>query len=246
MAAHAVPGEHAYAPAREAHEETMRKLEQRHPDVKRHALVGDNEDFDAPLNRNEREHQAWMRRQAGLTNTQVNAQRQELRAGDYGRPKPSDIYSAANPDPGPGSPRSGRREGGRARRTLARGGRRTARTLASNAPGPVHDAASIFWELMVAGISISMLYLVLTSTERKGGGNVVTSTLAGITGAFTRLALPTNDLFSAAPKAAAPAPTVRVGVSSPARVQQIQRVLGGPGSRLPDLSNLAQAVPTIP
>jgi hypothetical protein len=242
MAAHAVPGERSYDPAREAHEETKRHLEKRHPGVRQHALVGTDKDFDEPLRKDEREHQAHLRHQSGLTNTQLAAQRKQLRDTDYGRHSPSEIYTAANPDRDQDAPRKprGRRPGSRPRRRLpsvGTGGRSVSSTIAA---APAHEAGNILWEIVIAGIALSLLYLILTGTEQKKG--VVTAILNGITGAFKRLKDPENNLFEAAPKtkkSSAP----QVGPSKAAGSAEITRVFG---PTLPNYSNLATTTPTAP
>lgn len=248
MAAHAVPGERSYDPAREAHEETKRHLEKRHPGVRAHAIVGTEKDFDEPLRKDEREHQAYLRHQSGLTNTQLAARRKELRDTDYGRHSPSEIYQAANKDrdqDAPHKPR-GRRPGAsprRRRRSLPRigvGGRSVSSTIAA---GPAHEAGNILWEIVIAGIALSLLYLILTGTEQKKG--VVTSILAGITGGFRRLADPANNLFAPAPKTttAKKNSAPQVGPSKAAGSAEITRVFG---PTLPNYSNLATTTPTVP
>lgn len=225
---------------------TMRELEKRHPHVKRHAIVGLDKDFDQPLGRNEREHQAELRRQSGLTSQQVNAQRQELRAHHYGFPNPSEIYDAANPEP-----EASRRARGSRRHTSRRrarsAGRKASRVASTATATPVKTAGGIAGELLVAGLALSLLYMLLKS-EEPGGTHIVTTTLKGLTGALGRLVSPASDLFTPAPlkttrvKSVVPS-APRAGVSSPAALAQHNRdvrLFFGP------LPNFATVTPTIP
>lgn len=222
------------------HHDTMRRLEHRHPDVKMHATVGTSQDFDQPLHRNDREHQAELRRRSGLTNQQITARRRELRANHYGFPNPAEIYDAANPA----------HDGARRRRRPASSSRRArsaTRLPTPSAPGPVKQAGSIAWELLMAGFALSLLYLLLTS-EEKGGTKVFSTVLTGVSGAFNRLLSPTNDLFSPATVKRTTAPATpsrpRVGVSSPAALKAYQRETAGVFSST--LPNYSSVTPTIP
>ena len=222
---------------------TMRKLENRHPHIRRHAIVGNDQDFDQPLGRNEREHQTELRRQTGLTNHQVTAQRKELRANHYGFPNPSEIYDAANPElEASRRARAARRNGPR---RATRAHRKATRFASGTATaGTVKSAGGIAGELLVAGLALSLLYLVLRS-ESGEGLPVIGPALKGLTGALSRLASPASDLFTAAPakKAAAKATITSravVGVSSPAKLAQASPFMLGP------LPSYATVTPTIP
>lgn len=197
--------------AESIHHGTMRALEREHPLVREHALVGAGEDFDEPLNRNEIEHQRELRRQDGMTNTETAARRRQLRDVDYGRRarySPSGIFENANPSHG----RAQRR-----RSTSRRGGaRRAARTVTSNAPSPVSSVGSIAWEFVIAGLALSLLYLVLRSEGGEGGFPVVSITANGIAGALKRLASPTNNLFGSAAATATTASSGGGGASGSA------------------------------
>jgi hypothetical protein len=175
--------------------DTQERLRRRHPGVHEHALVGADEDFDQPLARNEREHQRHLQKQAGLTNPQLRARRAQLRSSDYGRHKPSEIYQAANPQPpAAGSrPRRGRGHVQPRGRGTGRQARQAAQAVANATPGS--SIGSILGEFALAGVGLSVLYLVLSNSS------VTTGTLNGITGFFRRLIEPTNDLFSTAAKA---------------------------------------------
>jgi hypothetical protein len=222
------------------HHETMRRIEQRHPQVRAHALVGAGEDFDQPLDRNELEHQRELRRQAGLTNQQTSARRRELRNSHYGAPSPSETFLAANR----GSTNTGRASARRSHQRPSPRGGRAARRIARQAPAPISSAGSIIGEFAIAGIALSLLYLLLSKPS------VYTTTLGGITGFLRRLTEPTNDLFTAsktpAKAKAAPARTSapQAGVSSPSTIAAYEAQTAGVFSRtLPSYANLT---PTIP
>jgi hypothetical protein len=231
---------------RAIHEGTMRRLEREHPVVREHALVGAGQDFDEPLNRNELEHQRELRRQQGMTNTETAERRRQLRAADFGRRArhtPAEIFDAANPSRARATPERRRRAG-------AGPSRRARRTLARAASGPVRETGSILGELFVAGVALSLLYLLLTS-EQQGGRRVPSTILELVTGGFRRLASPTSDLFTAVPKATSTARTARTpavsparaGVSSPAALAQRQGSINSLFGPLPSFSSVT---PTIP
>jgi hypothetical protein len=192
------------------HHETMRRLEREHPAVREHALVGTSQDFDQPLGRNETEHQRELRRKAGITNTQAASSRRELRAADYRRRAPASPavpprrrgWRGNQPSWGWRRRQRARRASSsasaphrRARRTSSpRSTRRIGRRVISAAPGPVKETGSIFGELFIAGIALSLLYLLLRS-EGGEGWPVASITANGITGALRRLTSPTNNLF---------------------------------------------------
>jgi hypothetical protein len=70
-----LPAEHKHAK-----QQLMREHERAYPRVRQHALAGTSRDFDRPLSAGEREHQSHLREQEGLTEHDVRAIREELRA----------------------------------------------------------------------------------------------------------------------------------------------------------------------
>lgn len=216
---------------REAKQEIMRQLEREDNTVRERAMVGSDKHFDQPLSPGEREHQRNWQQEESLDHGHVLTRRREL---DHPTtPTAAGARTPARPPRGRGRRRS---------RTI-----RSVQQAASANPvgSATASAAGLFWELLTAGILLSILYLVLS----KGGTNVTTSVLNGLTGALGRLASPTNDLFTpttaakpsssskrAPARASTPTPTPRsfLGPMPPASVL---------GNKLPSYANLA---PTIP
>jgi hypothetical protein len=177
---------------RESREQLLGGLEREDPGVRDRALVGSAQHFDQPLSKGERAYQQHWQGEEGLDVGDVTRKRKEL---------DRDPSVPTNP---------GRRPGAGGRRTSSGGRRRSSRAITRNAPAAATDVAGMFWDFLMAGIAISVLYLVLTSSNKKGGTNVLLDSLSGFTGAFARLADPTNNLFGPASKSAAaatPAPS---------------------------------------
>jgi hypothetical protein len=150
------------------HEETMARLQRRHPKVREHAIVGTTPDFDEPLGRNELEHQQHLRRQSRLTNPQILARRKDLRGEDYGRPKPSEVYAAANPQapkPKPTRPERPTSRPGPRSRPRARTARTRSYARQTGIPAATKSTTQVVMEAIGIGIGLSLAYLVL---EGKG------------------------------------------------------------------------------
>jgi hypothetical protein len=214
-----LPDEH-----RQARQDIMSQLERQDPGVRERALVGSDQHFDRRLEKSERSYQqAWQRRE-GLDVGDVTQRRKDLDR-DQDAPKPS----------------GGRRPGTHRRAPISRrgGGRSRIRTITSNTPPAAASIAGIGWELFIAGIAISLLYLILTSSEKKGAGaNVLEDALGGVTGAFTRLTDPTNNLFGPATKAAgkAKATARQVAQVGPSKSAGEAIVTSTFGAKLPNYS----------
>jgi hypothetical protein len=174
--------------AHDAHEGTMRRLEQRHPQVRAHALVGAGEDFDQAPGRNELEHQRELRRQAGITNQQAAARRGELRATHYGAPTASETYQAANP-PGAPSP-------SRARSRSRSAPRRAASAGAGISTGAIGDAVTgrgnLFMQLLGWTLALSLIYLLVAGK----GVNALTGVVNAIVGGVRTFVAPIDPIAS--------------------------------------------------
>jgi hypothetical protein len=213
-----LPDEH-----RQARQDIMSQLEREDPGVRERALVGSDKHFDRRLEKGERSYQQSWQRREGLDVGDVTKRRKDL---DRDQDAPAPISGGRRP----GTRRRGRSPRG--------GGRSPIRTITRNAPAAAGSVAGIAWELFIAGIAVSLLYLILTSSE-KGGNDVLEDTLTGVTGAFTRLTDPKDTLFSPAlkTKVAAAKTTVRqVAQVGPSRSAGEQIVSSTFGSTLPNYS----------
>lgn len=219
-----LPDEH-----RQARQDIMSQLEREDQGVRERALVGSGQHFDRRLEKGERSYQQNWQRREGLDVGDVTRRRKDLDR-DQDAPKPSGGRR-------PGTPGPRRKYGGR--------GRSPIRRITNNAPAAATSVAGIAWELFIAGVAVSLLYLVLTSSE-KGGNNVLEDALTGVTGAFARLADPTNNLFGPAKATAAAAKTStaktaatqvpQVGPSKSAGSSVVSTTFG---AALPDFSTLS-------
>lgn len=217
-----LPDEH-----RESREEIMRQLEEKDAGVRERALVGGPKHFDRPLTKDERSYQQHWQREEGLDVSDVERRRKDLGSSS---PKPRGRRSQG----------AGRRSG-RRRSTF----RRAVRPVASAPAGEAAaSGAGLFWEVFAGGIVISLLYLVLSSKGTQVTGGI----LGGITGAFNRLADPTNNLFGpskrpATKRAAAPTGTgggaPLAGGLAP-KTPTGKQIIAGP------LPSFATLTPTIP
>jgi hypothetical protein len=211
-----LPAEH-----RQAREDIMSQLERKDQGIRERALTGSNRHFDQPLTPGEREHQRNWQQQEGLDHGQVLDRRRALdqpatargqRASSRGRRRPS---------------------------MTRRGPSTTRRAIEHNPVGEgAAGAAGLFWELITAGVALSILFLLLSKT----GSTAYSSVLNGLTGALGRLADPHNDLFT--PSAPQKAP------SAPQKAPSVKRANARPPASAgvfgPALPSYATLTPTIP
>lgn len=158
-----LPQEH-----REIHLGTLRELERQDPRVRERALVGAPR-HTGPLEAGEREHQKWMREQAGISHSELLERRRVLDSppGGGGRRR----APAAPP----------RRSPSRAPSPGARQTARTARTIA-NAAGARQGKNTVIRALGVI-VALSVLYLILS----KRGSRAFSGVLGIATGLLKNL-----------------------------------------------------------
>jgi hypothetical protein len=165
-----LPQEHV-----EAAESLMREHERRYPQVREHAIVGADQDFDKPLSAGEREYQRHLRGEEGLTHGQVLERRKAIRSGEKPtRPRPKSTGT--------------RRAAARAGFTGARAYRRAARP--TGLPGVAGDAGSLTLQLIGVGIMLALAYLVLSDKGSKAFGAI----LRGLSSALRMLIGPVDPL----------------------------------------------------
>ena len=167
----ALPGEH-----KAAREELMRQLEREDPGVRERALVGSDSHFDRPLEKGEKDYQRHFQREERLDHGQVLERRRALTA-------------SAAPHGGRRRPVPPRPAQHRARRAAQRTSGYVRDTAAAVAPPPVKAGGNILYGALLAGVGLSMLYLLLTRT----GATVSLTNLFG--GGFRRLASASTPLF---------------------------------------------------
>jgi hypothetical protein len=160
--------------AKEAHEETMRRLQRQHPGVEQEAIAGSDQDFDQPLSAGLREHQRHLRKQAGLEHAQVLAQRKAMRGGK----KPT--------RPAPKARRGAVRAGAHAGRAYYRS--RPARD--TGIPGAITSTGSTVMQAIGIGIGLSLAYLVLS----KRGSSAFSGVLNTLSTAMQVLIQPVDPL----------------------------------------------------
>lgn len=172
-----LPGE-----AKQAHEDTMRRLERKHAGLREHAIVGTAQDFDKPLDAGLREHQAHLRQTEGLTHSQVLDRRKAIRSG--GKPT---------------RPRPPRRAAVRAGARAGRAHYRTSKALRDTGlPAAAGSTGSIVMQAVGIGIGLSLVYLVLS---RKGAG-AFAGVLNGVTQGLQIFLQPLDPLNPSAARAA--------------------------------------------
>jgi hypothetical protein len=191
-----LPGE-----AKEAHQETMSRLNTKHPGLHDEAIAGSDQDFDKPLSAGLREHQRHLRDSAGLTHAEVLERRKAMRATR------------------PPARRAAVKAGAQAGRAFYRS--RPARQ--TGIPGAVTSTGSVVLQAVGIGIGLSLLYLVLS----KRGSGAFSGSLNILSGALQAFIQPVDPLgfhpFSTSTKAPATV-TLTEGpqVYSPKKIAQIQ------------------------
>lgn len=196
-----LPGE-----AKDAHEETKKGLERRHPGVQQHATVGSDQDFDRPLTAGQREHQRHMRQAAGLQHADVLAGRKEIRGGS--RPKPT------RPTPkGKTRPTGGARAAVRAGTNAGRAFYRSRPIRDTGIPSTVTSTGSTVMKAIGLGIGLCLVYLVLN--EQKGGKGPVlfASVLNALVGLVRTIVAPVDPFTAAAAKSATASSTTPATVT---------------------------------
>lgn len=161
--------------AREAQQETMRRLARQHPDAPLRAAVGTETDFDEKLTPGEREHQRYVQRSqlADPSPPGVKAAREQLRGGappSTRRPRTT--------------PRAAVRAGVNGGRGYAR-----ARRAVTQSSG-VSDAGGLLLQAFGVAIGLSLMYLLLSSK----GSKAFSALLSGVTSFVTLLISPIDPL----------------------------------------------------
>jgi hypothetical protein len=146
--------------AREAYEQQMSAHERAYPDVRTHAIVGTNSDFDTNLSAGEREHQGHLREEEGHTNASLLEARKQLRQG--AKPKTTRTTAKAVG------------AGGRAGKSYF-SSRRAARSL-----GYPANLGSTLLESAGLAIGVILLYLVLSPNGSKAFATLLNGVSSGL------------------------------------------------------------------
>lgn len=153
-----LPGE-----SREAYEAQMRSHERAYPRVREHALAGTDQDFDAPLQPGEREHQQHLRGAAGMQGSDAQRIRKEMRDS---RPKKT--------PPPPGRRRSS------SPRSPSRGARAAAGAGASAVGAATGGRGNLFMQLVGWTLVLSLIYLLVAGKGAAALGGIVGTIVGGV------------------------------------------------------------------
>lgn len=204
---------------RRSREELMAAHERAYPEVREHALVGTNRDFDEPLSAGAREHQRELRRREGLKEGQVQEMRKQLRAPSSTRRPSLEVIT------GPAS-------------SAAAAGQR-----AVGATGLTRGGGNVVLQLIGVGLLLSLVYLLVAGKGVKALGGIA-STVSGGVRAFVAPVDPIKRLETAlgagevtsssapAPSSSAPADPL-AGVTGSAEGSPLAGVTGSSGSAGP-------------
>ncbi len=150
--------------AQRIHVDTMRRLEDKFPDVAEHAIVGTSRDFDEALSSGEREHQKHLRRGSGWSEQELAERRARIR-------RPSREKPTRPPRP---------RAKGTTRRAVRAGyaGARAYRSAArqTGIPGALESTSGISLQLLGLFVGLGLAYLVLS----QNGSKALSTLLAGV------------------------------------------------------------------